>query len=281
MTISSLLIYCRHPKFLMIVGAVVLTAGLTACTAKELVEKMADPEKLKIARSYHERLVAGEVEVLAAELDPAIRTGKEIEQLNFMRTLIPPGPPRSVEIVGYYMHYTNGQVSYNVTHQYAYEGKWVISNVVWTDKGNATRQILGMNITPLDQSLQEIHAFTFRRAGLAHYLVLIAAMVIPVFVLVTLVVCIRTKLPRRKWLWVLFILVGFGQVSLNWTTGETAVRPLHFQLFGAGVSFGGLYGPWMLMVSVPVGAIAFWFKRRRMLQPPPFEAAQSADPAKP
>ena len=37
--------------------------------------------------------------------------------------------------------------------------------------------------------------------------------------LYALVLCIRTRNVKSKWLWILFILVGFGAVQANWTTG--------------------------------------------------------------
>jgi hypothetical protein len=248
-----------------------LVLVLAGCSAKGLIEKFANPEKVKIARGYIDRLIAGDFDGLAAELDPGLRSGKEIEQLKAMQAMIPKGTPTVTELVGYYVHYnTSGQTRYNVSHQFGYDGKWIVASTVWGEKGSAPREILGLTVTPLAMSLQELNAFSFRRAGLLHYFFLAAAIAVPSFILVMLIQCARTKLPRRKWLWIIFILVGFVQFSLNWSTGGTEVKPLYFQLFGAGAVSDGLYAPWILSISVPVGAIAFWFKRRRLLlQAPP------------
>lgn len=255
-----------------------LVLALAACSPKGLIEKFANPEKVKIARDYIDRLIAGDFEGLAAELDPALRNGKEIEQLKVMQSLIPKGTPTVTELVGYYVHYnTSGQTRYNVSHQFHYEGKWIVTNTVWGEKTGTVREILSMTVTPLAMSLQELNAFSFRQAGPLHYVFLVGAIAIPSFILITLIQCIRTKLPRRKWLWIIFILVGFVQFSLNWSTGETAVRPLFFQLLGAGAMSAGMYAPWILSISIPIGAVAFWFKRRRLLQAPPVVVAATPE----
>jgi hypothetical protein len=91
-----------------------------------------------------------------------------------------------------------------------------------------------------------------------------------IFTLVVLVVCIRTKMKRRKWLWILFILFGFGKLSVNWATGQWGVMVLAAQLFSASGTAAYL-GPWIVSVSLPVGAVLFLIKRRRL------EARPAAD----
>src|SRR5690606_22891732 len=126
------------------------------------------------------------------------------------------------------------------------------------------REIIGLNATPLAASLQEINGFSFKNADGTHYLFLAAATIIPVFIITTLVVCIRTKIARRKWLWVIFILLGVTSFSLNWTTGQTGVSPLSIQLLGVSATASSVYSPWIISVSLPIGAIVFWLRRRKL-----------------
>ena len=37
------------------------------------------------------------------------------------------------------------------------------------------------------------------------------AILIPVFTLCALVLCIRTKMEKRKWLWIIFIIIGSSE----------------------------------------------------------------------
>jgi asparagine N-glycosylation enzyme membrane subunit Stt3 len=70
-------------------------------------------------------------------------------------------------------------------------------------------------------------------------------------------------MKRRKWLWILFILFGFGKLSINWTTGQWGVMVLAAQLFSASAA-AAYFGPWIVSVSLPVGAVLFLIKRRRL-----------------
>lgn len=243
-----------------------LAGLLTACSPTALIEKIADAEKVAVARAYIQRLSDGDETGLIADLDPALRSGQEVEQFKAMRAALPAGTPDVTNLIGYQVNFRSGEANYNVSFQFGYGSRWVVANAAWREKANEPRRITGMRVVPLERSLQETNAFTFARAGPRHYLFFVAAVVIPVFILWSLIVCIRTRFPRRKWLWVLFILAGFVQISLNWTTGEIGLKPLYFQLLGAGAIASGIYAPWILSVSVPVGAIAFWFKRRRLIQ---------------
>jgi hypothetical protein len=96
---------------------------------------------------------------------------------------------------------------------------------------------------------------------------------VPVFIVVSTIVCIRTPIPRRKWLWIIFILVGFGQFELNWTTGDARLK-LGIQLLGAAATWLGPYAPMILSVSLPVGAAVFWMRRKKWLRMTPVEPAQ-------
>lgn len=250
---------------------ILVTVFLAGCSQKAWLEKFVDAEKQKIARDYIQRLQDGDWKELAAELDPGLRKGNEVELLRTMRGMMPPGAPTFTDLVGYQTNRTLQESNYNVTFQFGYDSKWILVNAAWRERTGAPRQITGMRVVPLERSLQEANAFTFKRAGPAHYLFLAAAIVVPLFILGTLVVCIRTKFPRRKWLWIIFVLLGFVQVSFNWTTGAMDYRLLSFQLFGAGAVASGLYMPWILTISIPVGAIIFWFKRLQLVPavPPP------------
>ena len=250
-----------------------LTVFLAGCSQKAWLEKFVDAEKQKIARDYIQRLQDGDWEELAAELDPGLRKGNEVELLRAMRAMMPPGAPKVTDLVGYQTNRTLQDSNYNVTFQFGYDSKWILVNAAWRERTGVPRQITGMRVVPLERSLQETNAFTFQRAGPAHYLFIAAVIIVPLFILYTLVVCIRAKLPRRKWLWIVFVLVGFVQFSFNWTTGAMDYRLLSFQLLGASAMASGIYMPWVLSFSLPVGAIAFWFKRRQLAKTPPPLAA--------
>jgi hypothetical protein len=131
--------------------------------------------------------------------------------------------------------------------------------------------VRGLFVDPLPAPLSDVVTMSWRGKSLAHYLIVAVAVVVPLFILVTLVRCIRARLLRYRWLWALAILFGVGQVTLNWHTGEFAVRLLYLQLFGAGymapVVMSPIAWPLLISVSLPAGAVAFHVKSWRARQP--------------
>jgi Phospholipase_D-nuclease N-terminal len=109
--------------------------------------------------------------------------------------------------------------------------------------------------------------------------VLAAAAAAPLFTLYALIVCIRTKIERRKWLWILFILFGFGRFMVNWTTGSWDFHIFYAQLLSASAG-AAFFGPWIISVSLPVGAVFFLSRRKKLeaYKPPNGGAATEAGP---
>lgn len=265
---------------------VLVLSTFTACSRKDLVERIANPAKQRIAMEYIERLRSGSVTELASELDASLKTGNETAQLQQVRAVIPPLPPKKTQLVGYWVWNSGGVTTYNVTFELGYESQWLVVNAAWKELPNGNRTIMGLAAQPVPEPLEVTHAFTFRRARAQHYVFLAAAIIVPVFCLVTLVACARTSFARRKWLWVVFVSVGFCQLSLNWTTGQISFAPLSFLLFGVGAFAPSLYSPWVVSVGFPIGAIVFWVKRKSFgattprppqLNPPPQNAAPKPD----
>jgi fatty acid hydroxylase family protein len=151
-----------------------------------------------------------------------------------------------------------------VTFEYEFSGKWLQASVVLQDKGNGIH-IAGINVIPLPNSLENTYKFTLNDKPAINYIFLAATCIVPIFILVALIVCIRTPIPRKKWLWVIFILFGFMSVHLNWTDSTVNINPLYFNIFGAGFMRSSPYSPVILTVSFPLGAILFFLKRRKWI----------------
>ncbi len=94
-----------------------------------------------------------------------------------------------------------------------------------------------------------------------------------VLTLIAFVIAVRTKL-RRKWLWLLFILVGVGHLSINWTTGQLSFQPIYIVLCSIG-AFRPLYGAWLLHVAFPLGAVIFLVRRKQLQLEQPEERSES------
>ncbi len=231
-----------------------------ACGQKAVLENLAPQDEQQYSRNILAMLRAGDFEAIEAKLDPSVRKPDDEAALRKMAAAFPAGEPTSTQIIGFRITSSIGRRQVDLTFQYTYPGKWVLAQVLLTEEHGVV-QISGLHVQPLLDSLENINRFTLRGKTLAHYLVLVVAILLPVFMLYVLVLCIRTPIPKRKWLWVLFILMGFVQITFNWTDGAIRINPLALQVLGAGVGKSSNWAPWMITVSTPLGAA--WFLRRR------------------
>ena len=119
-------------------------------------------------------------------------------------------------------------------------------------------RLIGLNLRPEATSLAAENTFRLRGRGLAHYVVLLATVASVLFTLATAVWTWRTPMPRRRLL-AFVALVGFGTVTLNWTTGQWAVQPANLLFFGGAITRVGWAGPWTVTCGLPLGAcLALW-----------------------
>jgi len=234
---------------------------LGGCSPQDLIDKMSSPEHVAAARAYVDQLRSRDFGAISRDLDPSIRGAGAAATLQRMAGLFPPGEPRSVKLVGVQSHLNSDNAVRNMTFEYEIGDRWLLANVALKDEG-ATRTIVGFNVYPRAQSLEVEHRFTLAGKGPMHYAVLAAAIAVVLLTIYALVLCLRTAMARRKWLWLLFIAIGIGQVNLDWTTGEWTVQPAAILLLGAG-AFAAPYGPWTISVALPLGALVFLLWRRR------------------
>jgi hypothetical protein len=152
----------------------------------------------------------------------------------------------------------NGFTTYSIGYEYFIKEKYLYFSVaIREQKGKLL--ISGFDGRLLETSLTEIHSFTLDKKGFAHYLFLVLAIIISMFIVVTLIFAIRTKLTK-KWLWIIGILFGFAKFTINWTTGQIGFQLISVQMLGAGFSKQGLVAPWTISITLPIVAIYFWTK---------------------
>lgn len=250
---------------LLVVGILIALGG---CDQQAMFEKFVPQQEAAIAKRLLSQLAAKDYESIQKQLDPSIKSPSIQGALAQMAALFPAGEPKTTSVVGAHTSKTSGRTVYDLTFEYEYSGYWLLANVV-LQRSNEQVTVLGLHVNPMQQSLKHLNRFTFEGKGILHYVVLAIAIAVPVFILYVLVLCFRAPIPKRKWLWLLFVALGFVQFSLNWTNGAFGMQPISFLLLGAGYVQAGPFAPFILKFSIPIGAIVFLAKRRSL-------AAQSA-----
>ena len=235
---------------------------ISGCGQASLMNAMALSADQQNAKSYIDLLRAHKFDQIEQALDPRIKSEGSPDLLARMASMIPTQDPTSVKLVGFNTFKSTHVYKSNLTFEYQYPNQWLLINFA-TEKKDGVSTIIGFNVRPLDHSVEDINKFTLSGKGILQYVVLGAAILAVLLSLFSLILCIRTKIAKRKWLWIVFILVGVGGVAVNWTTGQWHIMPIYIQLFSASAA-APLYGAWTISASLPLGAIWFLLKRKEL-----------------
>jgi len=245
--------------------SIVLTLFLSSCSQEKLNERFIPKEESSFAEDYLSKLRSRDFTYVKSILSPEIEVQVTDELLEEMAAYFKQGEPLSVKIVGSQVNVFNGQWTGNFTFEYEFESGWNLANTA-LKKTDGGYQVIGLNVYQTEASQQELNAFGLSSKSGIQYFVLFAAVLVPLFILFTLIVCVRTPIERKKWLWIIFILLGFGAVQVNWTNGAYAFQLLSVHLFGASATAAGLAAPWIISASFPLGAIVFWLRRKTLIE---------------
>jgi hypothetical protein len=257
--------------------ALVSLVSLVGCNPSGLIEKMAPADVIQASNDSLKYLKGRRFDLLKNLLTDELKKQNLDESFRKMAEVFPDQEPKSVKTVGFFFfkNLVNNDTTYTISYEFEFEKRWVIAKMEWRRTGETLRLNI-FRLYPQAVSLEEMHAFTFKGKSPVHYFVAALALVVFSISLIALVQCIRTKDLKRKWLWILFIIVGFGTFSVNWTTGAWKIGFLTFQLMSVS-AYSPLYDAWTVAVSVPVGAVVFLEKLRRIKrlrhitdEPPPF-----------
>jgi hypothetical protein len=246
--------------------SLLLAAFIAGCSQQDLLSMIASTDDQAMARKYIDLLRDGRFDEIEQATDPSIRSQLH-DALGQMADMLPEGDPTSITLVGAHKATNNGSRTTNLTFEYGFGEEWFIINVAWLSNNDAFA-IIGFNVYDTPGALEELNKLELAGKSPTHYLFLALVVALPIFSIYALIVCARTRMSRRKWPWIIFILFGVGNFALNWTTGEVQFAPLQIQLLSASAA-ADLYGPWVLSVSLPLGALLFLLRRRSLSAPEP------------
>ena len=217
-------------------------------------------------------------EQVEESLDPSVRSADLESKLATMADTFPTRDPASIKTVD--ASHSKGSPTTSITLEYEFSpvlttvggkaglspGSWFLAQVFiqQTDQG---KRVAGLSVLPISKSVEMYNAFTFLDKGLSQYAGLLLAILVSVFGVYVFVLCARTVTGRKKWIWLILMIPGVCRLTVNWTTGHWSFTPFSVQVkllpFLANASCTA-YGPWLLQITAPLGAIAFllWRKNR-------------------
>jgi len=250
-------------KIRILAGLCVILA-IAGCDQRLWVEKFAPKAESEFAQHYIALFQARDFGKIEEKIDPSLRKPQLRSKLEQIAALVPVDKPKNIKVVWSQTWSHRGATQTSLTLEYEYPHEWLVANVLM-ERGGGQTLVKGIHVQPLSESLEKTNRFTFQGKSVIQLIVFALAIGVPLLVVVATVLCIKTPVPKRKWLWIVFILLGVGQATLNWSDGNLSVNVLSVQLLGAGFWKASPYAPLLLSVSVPLGAIIFLFKRKKWL----------------
>ena len=212
-----------------------------------------------------------------ARLDPSIRGADIRHKLAEMSSFFP-SRPISVKTVEAGVVHNRDSSTTNIMLEYQFERSWLIAHVVIRTKAGV-KTISAFSVTPTNEPIEVMNEFSFADKGFPQYAGLLLALFVAALTLYAFVLCARMKIGTKKWAWLLAILVGVCRITVNWTTGQWFFTPLALKIPPVTVACTA-YGPWMLEILSPLGAIAVLRLRKRLaLESSPLTIVPDAETA--
>jgi hypothetical protein len=265
--------------------ALLVSITITGCDRHTWIQKFVRPEDESTARGYVDLLRQGKLDQIQQDFDPSIVDPTVHDVLVTMAKMLPAETPKSVKVVGVHTFQGPAESTSDLTLEYEFPSKWILISIV-TKQTADTRTIVGFHINPIPDSLERVNRFTFEGKRDVQYFTFVAALGLLIFNLYALITCLRIPHLKRKWLWSIFVFLGVGKLTVDWTTGHWEATFVAVQVPCASATALD-YGPWVIALSFPLGALVFLIRHEmntlapRAAQPIPVVEQQppSAPPA--
>lgn len=252
------------PRTLRVWAAVIGCVVLTGCSGARVRRDPVPEETDRFAREFIGALRGRDMTRAEQLFSPEFKKRDFRKALSKVSGMLTEGQLTGIKQIGSQVIKTGDKTRTSLTYEFSYEDRWLLVNVV-VDGTPGNHQVWGVHVNPLAAPMSQ-NAFMLTGKSGGHYLFLGFAAVVVAFSLAMLICCVVTKV-RRKWLWILFMLVGFGKISINWATGQVGFQKIAVQLPWVAASKMGPYAPWIVSISLPVGALLFLVLRPSLRTP--------------
>jgi len=254
-----------------------ILGGIACGDVRPFMARLTPPEDDRVAREFLAAARANDSAKIFQLSAPATRDIPDFrDTVSAVFAHLPAGVVDTIRQVGVNINISQkGRVS-SLTYEVHTGAGWGLANfdVRGDDK---MRRVFGFHVSRIDSSLEEQNGF---QAGARHpvrVLVLALAIGVAAFCIWVAVAAVRSRIKRR-WLWALFALLGVAPFVLNWSTGDVAFRLLQVLILSAGFEGSPPFGPWLVSVAFPVGAIATLYRIRGGQPTPEDVAPPSVEP---
>ena len=169
------------------------------------------------------------------------------------------GELKKINIIGYNMSVVERAYDIAYVAEYEKQNMLIRVNIRKTDD---RMFISGFNYNGIDRTYKDIVRFPLWGMPAISYILLFIAMFVVYYSFATLIRCVESDV-KLKWLWAIFIIIGFFSLSVAWEQAAFFSLPkMEFKLIAVHLLSAGLnklpvYNPWVITIALPVGAIVF------------------------
>ena len=224
------------------------------------------PKKQKeIAKTYLSIIRSGNIVKLDSIMVPYQKAKIDSSLLLSVDSiLVPSEMPKNISMVGSnYISFPDSDIT-SITYEYEFKNSYALAKITTVTK-DSTTLLAGFYVWPMKESLAKNNTFSLIGKSFYHYLFLLLAIVSLLFILYTLIICAKSKI-NKKWLWIIFILIGLGKFGIVWSSGQVFFTLFSFQILGFGIAKSGMYASWIVSFSFPLGAILFLIRKNKLIE---------------
>lgn len=214
-------------------------------------------DRAALAAPYHAVSHGRDAELIAS----LVQTNDGIQaEIDRIQTLLPPGEPTSSRLTSMRVSTgTDGNRLWAI-HEYEYPGHVArVATTLYRATADQPWKVLGFNVNVVTRAELAANTFDLAAEPPGVKAVIAAAVIIPIFTLITFLVALFRPGLKARWVWLIAIMLGVGTIYANTGTDALSFLPISVQLFGAGATWSGsVFDGWVFSASTPFGAAAFW-----------------------
>lgn len=244
--------------------AIIFSLLVVGCSYEDIKESIVPKEESSFAKGYLEQLRLKNYEYIKSQMHPELLAKVTVEELDKLSGFFPEGEPLNTELMGSNVRTFNDVWSANFSFESKFEVDWSISSVSMM-KQDGKILVTGVNVYRTNESQKVLNSFGNAEISIPRVLIFALTVVTPIFMIVTCFFVYRTPI-EKKWRWYLLSFVGLGAIAMNWTTGEIATKIATIKLLGFGAGAASEFAPFIFTFTIPIGAITFWLKRKKMIE---------------
>lgn len=239
-----------------------IVASVAACSQTQMLDRVSTAQERAVA----ERAIQGIQRADATDLDGIVDAGLRQE----LRSAIPALQQQladngTLKLVDARFETQFGQPSVRTTElTYSVDSPDEHSAVlvVLRTIGNEKPVVIGMHAQQLKEQVGWYSGFGLFGKSVAHYLMLATVAAALIVTVASVIRVWRSGRFKRRWIWTIGCLIGVGQLSIDWATGQLSFNPIFLKLLSASVMKPSLFASWFVAVGLPIVALYVLMARR-------------------